>query len=259
MTLSIFCRIADLRRALPILALLSLPGFALAAAAPPPIIVVIGEAELRPMLMELAKNWRQESGGSLQIFISPAAAALKQAAYGARADVIFGAGESIAKEGLDAQLLQSADLIGRWRDPLVLVSNRAALAKENPASLATIVAGAPRIATLKDSLSEDALGRLGLANAALRRHVSAADSQDGVFLIQDGAVTEAILYASDLKALSGVTKIAVLPDDLAPPVTIWAGIHAGATNPALPRFAEFLQSPATRSLLQSYGLEKIAP
>jgi molybdate transport system substrate-binding protein len=222
----------------------------------PPDIVILCEPSLRPMLEDMAKLWRREAKGSLRLFSSSTDAGLKQAGYGARADVIFGAGERAARQAVAQGLLKSDDLIGLWRDRLVLATTGTPSASTRP--LAAEI-GSARIATINGTLTESALQTLSLAGAPLTRHISAADSDDAIALVADGTVTLAILFASDLKAQPRLKAVAAIPDEMAPAVLVWAGESQQSRSPEMGHFAGFLKETAVQSLIAAYGLEKVSP
>jgi len=222
----------------------------------PPDIVILSEPTLRPLLVDLDILWRAKNIGQLRIFTSTTDGALKQAGYGARADVIFGAGESNASDAVARGLIKSADLIGLWSDPLLLASDHPA-SKGDDTSMTEVIADAP-VATITGTLSEEGLTALGLAQAPLARHVSAVGSEDAVWLLAKGKVGYAVLFASDIRAEPHFTALRALPADMAPPRTIWAGESRGARSSEMAHFRAFLQEKATQDMIAAHGLIRIA-
>jgi ABC-type molybdate transport system substrate-binding protein len=218
----------------------------------PPDIVILSEPTLRPLLVDLDKLWRAKNIGRLRIFTSTTDAALKQAGLGARADVIFGAGAANADAGMAAGLIKSADLIGAWSDPLLLASDHPKN-KGDDQPIAQVIADGP-IATITGSLSDQGLAALGLAQALLTRHISAAGSEDAVWLLARGKVSYAVLFASDIKADSHFIALRALPADMAPPRAIWAGESSNARSSEMTRFAAFLKEKAIQDVIAAHGL-----
>ena len=91
---------------------------------------------------------------------------------------------------------------------------------------------------------------------ALSAHAAGVvGTEDALFLLRTGAVPLAIVYATDIANLPGVSAAAALPDQ---PVAYTLAITSIALSAQTDRFFAFLQTPPAQDILRHDGLE-IAP
>ncbi len=245
----------------PVLAVLLGASLRPATAAVPPDIVILCEPTLRPVLQQVARQWRQQSGGRMRLFSTSTAAALREAGYGARADVVFGAGAELAIAARAQGVLRSDDLIGLWQDSLVLATRTMPATTDAVLPLDRLlgIIGNSRVATIDGSLPPDTLTALELAGAPLARHVDAASSEDAVQMLDSGDVAFALLYATDLAAHRQFRQGATFAPETVAPALVWAGQSSQSRSPEMAHFAEFLKQPEVGRLLEAGGLRRMAP
>jgi molybdate transport system substrate-binding protein len=239
------------------LLLLSLPAHAQFVVAPD--VVVYCEPTLRPVVAEIAKAWRRESGVPVRLFAAPTAAILEQIGHRARADLIIGEGEAAGAAAAERHIIKPETRRPLWRNRLV-VAARGEAAPLVPADLATQLGAAP-VAIVDPPVgsagvnSRAALAALGLWPKLERHAVGVIDTADAAFLLTHGTVSFAVLYASDVAASPGFNIAAPLPDAAYPPVLYWMVETQNQLSPETAAFATFLRETPAQQAARAAGLE----
>jgi molybdenum ABC transporter molybdate-binding protein len=239
------------------LLLLSLPAHAQFVVAPD--VVVYCEPTLRPVVAEIAKAWRRESGVPVRLFASPTAAILEQIGHRARADLIIGEGEAAGAAAAERHIIKPETRLPLWRNRLV-VAARGEAAPLVPADLATQLGAAP-VAIVDPPVgsaganSRAALAALGLWPKLEHHAVGVVDTADAAFLLTHGTVSFAVLYASDVAAGPGFNIAAPLPDAAYPPVLYWMAETQNQLSPETAAFATFLREAPAQQAARAAGLE----
>lgn len=224
-----------------------------------PDVVVYCEPTLRPVIAGIAAAWSAETDVPVRVFTSPTAAMLEQIGHRARADLIIGEGDTAAAEAAQRHLIKPQTRVKLWRNRLVV----AALAKAAPAPAGDIAQriGEGPIAIVDPPIgsagrdSRQALAALGLWPMLEKSTVGTVNVADASFLLAQGRVQRAVLYASDIAAAPGLAVAASLPDSAYPPVVYWLAQTHNLLSPKAADFAAFLRQPPAAERAQEAGLE----
>lgn len=239
---------------------------ALAAYAVAPDVVVFCEPTLRPAVNDAASLWRARTDVPVRVFASPTWALLQQIAHHARDDVVIGEGDGEAQDATARDLVKPQTLQRLWRNRLVVAALKSATANPGPGSPSTMgglaaLAGKVPIAVVDPwaaaagSDSEKSLQALGLWQAVSTNSIGAPDTADAGYLLTNGKVRLAIVYATDVAADARLTIGERLPAASYPPIVYWTAETQHALSPNTARFIAFLQDPAVRRRLPADGLE----
>jgi len=178
-----------------------------------PDVVVFCEPTMQHPITDVAALWRSETGVPVRIFTSPTGALLQQIAHHARDDVVIGEGDATAVGATERQLIKTETLQRLWRNRLVF----AALAKAGSVNLAGL-AGKEPIAIVDPPVAvagaegEKALQSLGLWDAVQANAMGVVDTADAAFLLEQGKVRLALVYATDVAADPSFAVADRLPD-----------------------------------------------
>jgi molybdate transport system substrate-binding protein len=252
------------------LALLSLPvaGISPALADYPvaPDVVVFCEPALLHAITDVGALWHSETGIHVRVFTAPSWALLGQIAHHARDDVLIGEGDANADAAAKQQLIKSDTLRNVWRNRLVVaaldgnVVDAGAGAPAAGGRLAAI-AGKQAIAivdpwaAVAGADSEKALQKLGLWPAVSSKSIGVVGTADAAYLLTQGKVQLAIVYATDVAANPGFMIAEQLPADGYPPIVYWIAETAHALSPNSAKFIDFLRTGEAEQRLRADGLE----
>lgn len=222
-----------------------------------PDVVVYCEPTLRSLLAQIASDWRGETGVPVHVLTSPTAAMLEQIFHRARADLIIGEGDAAAALAARRQLIKPETQVSLWRNRLV-VAARAQAAPAPSGDAAQGIADGP-IAIVDPpvdsagSYSRQALAALGLWPALEKNTLGVVSTADGSFLLRDGRVQRAVLYASDITP--ALVVAARLPDATYPRIVHWLAQTANQLSPKAADFAAFLRQKPAGERAREAGLE----
>lgn len=255
--------------------LLSMLALCPAAAAPAhaaypvaPDVVVFCEPTLQPAVADLAGLWRTETNVPVRIFASPTPLMLEQIAHHARDDVIIGEGNAEADAATGQNLIKPETVERLWRNRLVVAALRAGIEKASSASppvadnLAALAGKAPIAivdpwAASAGADSKKALQALRLWQAVRGKSVGVVGTADAAFLLAQGKVRLAILYATDVAANPDFAVTDRLPDASYGPIVYWAAQTAHALSPNAEKFLAFLRQPQAQQRARADGLEAL--
>ena len=232
------------------------PAWAQDAVAPD--VVLYAEPTLRPLLVGIAAAWRRETRVRVVLLSSPTWAMLQQIDHRARADLIIGAGDAEAEAAAQRHIVKADSCARLWRNRLVVA------ARTDAGSLAGDAAqriGAGPIAVCDPlpgsagEASRQALAALGLWPALAKNTVGVASTADAAFLLRQGKVERAVLYATDVSATPAFTVAAALPEDAYAPVNYWLAIADNVISPRSDDLARYLRQPAAQERARAAGLE----
>jgi molybdate transport system substrate-binding protein len=255
-------RLIIARFALLVLAGLGAAGPARADYPVAPDVVVFCEPTLQHALSDLGGLWRSETGIKTRVFTAPTTALLlAEIAHGARDDVVIGEGDANAAAAKNQQLIKPDSLhpLGRNRLVIAALSSTAATADSGD-SLASI-AGKETVAIVDPwaaaagADSKQALQSLGLWQKVSAKAVGVVGTADAAYLLTQGKVRLAVVYATDVAANPAFTIVQKLPEASYSPVVYWVAETAHALSPNTAKFTEFLRSSAARDRLRADGLE----
>ena len=221
-----------------------------------PDVVVFCEPTLQHAVVDVAALWRNETGVTVRIFTSPTWALLQQIAHHARDDVVIGEGDTTAAAATERQLIKAETLQRLWRNRLVV----AALAKAGSVNLAALAGKAP-IAIVDPPVAvagaegEKALQSLGLWDAVQANAVGVVDTADAAFLLEQGKVRLALVYATDAAADPSFAVAERLPDASYRPIVYWVAQTQHSLSPNAGKFIAFLHQADAQERLRTDGLE----
>jgi molybdate transport system substrate-binding protein len=227
-----------------------------------PDVVVFCEPTLRRIVTELGAQWRKETGVPVRIFTAPTWANLAQIAHHTRDDVIIGEGDAESASATAQNLIKGGTVVRLWQNKLVVAALADELQKARAASpplpldVASVVGKAP-IAIVDPAVAQagrqtrQALQTLGLWDAVSGKSVGTADA---AFLLSEGNVTLAVLYATDMAAHPDFAATDTLPTT-SQPIVYWAAQTQRALSPNAGKFLDFLHRAEVRAEGRGTGLE----
>jgi molybdate transport system substrate-binding protein len=252
-----------------------LPALAMAVAAHKPAlagypvapdVVVFCEPTLQHAVGDVGTLWQSETGVAVRVFTSPTWALLEQIAHRARDDVLIGESDAEAATATRRDLVKPETLQRLWRNQLVVAALGATIEKASAASsaatgkLASVAGKAPIAivdpwAATAGADTEKALQSLGLWQAVRGRSIGVVGTADASFLLAQGKVQLAIVYATDVAADPDLAVADGLPAASYPPIVYWTALTAHALSPNAARFVAFLHKAPARQRLGADGLE----
>jgi len=255
----------------PLLTLLALSVIAATAAARAddypvaPDVVVFCEPTLRPVVTALGRQWTTETRIPVRVFAAPTWANLAQLTRHTRDDVIIGEGDAAADSATAQNLIKGATVFKLWQNKLVAASLAAELSKARAASATTrldlaSVAGKAPIAIVDPGVAEagtesqQALRSLGLWDAVTSKSIGVVDTADAAFLLSEGDVKLAVLYATDVIGHPDFAVTDALPAT-GQPIVYWAAQTERALSPNAGKFVDFLNRAEVRAKGRDVGLE----
>jgi molybdate transport system substrate-binding protein len=231
-----------------------------------PDVVVFCEPTLRDVVTGLGAQWRRETGIPVRVFAAPTWANLAQLAHHTRDDVIIGEGDAAAATATAQNLIKGETLLKLWRNRLVVATLADELRKARAASppvpldLASVAGKAP-VAIVDPGIAQagteakQALQVLGLWDAVAAKSIGVPDTADAAFLLSEGSVKLAVLYATDVKGDADFAVTDTLSVADGQPIVYWAAQTQRALSPNTAKFLEFLHRADVKQRGQSAGLE----
>jgi molybdate transport system substrate-binding protein len=169
---------------------------------------------------------------------------------------MVGEGDTTAATATERHLIKAETLQRLWRNRLVT----AALAKTGSVNLAGL-AGKEPIAIVDPPVAvagaegEKALQSLGLWNAVQANAVGVVDTADAAFLLEQGKVRLALVYATDAAADPSFAVADRLPDASYSPIVYWVAEPQYSLSPNAGKFIDFLHQSNAQQRLHADGLE----
>jgi ABC-type molybdate transport system substrate-binding protein len=231
-----------------------------------PDVVVFCVPTLRQFITALGAQWTREAGIPVRVFAAPNWANLAQLEHHTRDDVIIGEGEAAATKADAENLIKSETLVKLWRNRLVVAARAADLDGARSASpplpldLAAVAGKAP-IAIVDPPAAqagveaENSLQAQGVWDAVSAQSIGVVGTGDGAFLLSEGRVKLAVLYASDVAANPDFAVTDTLPDAGGQPIIYWAAQTQRALSPNTAKFLDFLRRADVRERGGEAGLE----
>ena len=170
---------------------------------------------------DLGTLWRNETGVPVRVFTSPTWALLEQISHRARSDLVIGEGDAAAAKATERHLVRPETLQPLWRNQLVVAATVTNIALSSSAPHLAALAGKMPIAIVDPSTAvagaegRKALEALGLWDAVSARSIGVVDTADASYLLTEGKVQLALLYATDVAA----DPLLALPTDFLPRAT----------------------------------------
>jgi len=231
-----------------------------------PDVVVFCDPTLQLLMIAIGERWQRETGIPVRVFAAPTWANLAQLERHTRDDVIIGEGDTALAKATAEQLIDGDAVQTLWRNKLVaattndeLTAARAAFPRMS-VDLAT-VAGTTEIAIVDPDVTpagkqtEEALHALGLWDAVRAKSIGVVGTADAAYLLSEGRVELAVLYASDISAHPKFTVTDTLSTGAGEPIVYWAARTQGALSLNAGRFLDFLHQLPVREQGKEVGLE----
>jgi len=241
--------------ALALLVLLALPGPARADYVPAPDVVVFCEPTLQPVVAAIARAWRQRTGIPVRIFPGTTGGLIELLVRRPRSDLIVGEGEAAADSAVSRGVIKPETRHALWRGRLVVAARAPAADTPGLAELAgkAKIAVVDPWAATAGADSRAALQALGLWDAVETKSVGVVDTADAAFLLDDGTVERAVLYATDVAADKHLTTVEPLAETLYPPIRYWVAEAQNSLSPNAQAFETVLLQAS--ALAKTNGLE----
>jgi ABC-type molybdate transport system substrate-binding protein len=233
-----------------------------------PDVVVFCEPTLRHVVTEFGAQWRKETGIPVRVFDAPTWSNLAQIARHTRDDVIIGEGDAASAAATAQNLIKGETVSRLWQNKLVVAALAGGLEKARAASppapldLAS-VAGKTPIAIVDPEVDEagtqtkQGLQVMGLWDAISAKSIGAVDTADAAFLLSEGKVKLAVLYATDVAARPEFVVTETLPAADGRPIVYWAAQTQRAMSPNTAKFLDFLRRTDVRAQGRDAGLEVV--
>ena len=248
------------RYLLPALALCTLAASVPARADYPvaPDVVVFCEPTLRHVVTELGARWRKETGIPVRVFAAPTWSNLAQLVRHTRDDVIIGEGDAASAAATAQNLIKGETVSRLWQNKLVVAALARELQKARAASppvaldLASVAGRAP-IAIVDPEVAPagkqtaQALQTLKLWDAVNGKSIGVVDTADAAFLLSEGNVRLAVIYATDVSSHPGFAVTDPLPAADGEAIVYWAAQTQRALSPNAAKFLDFLRRAEVRA------------
>jgi ABC-type molybdate transport system substrate-binding protein len=230
-----------------------------------PDVVVFCEPTLRPVVDALGAEWRKETGIPVRVFAATTTLNLAMLAHHTRDDVLIGEGDAAASAATAQNLIKSETIVKLWGNHLVAAALAAEFRKASLASpparfdLAS-VAGKAEIAIVDPPVAavggetEQALQKFGLWEVVRSKSIGVVDTEDAAFLLSEGDVKLAVLYATDVAVQPNFAVTDTLPEG-GQPIIYWAAQTQRALSPNTAKFLDFLRRADSRARGRDVGLE----
>ena len=227
-----------------------------------PDVVVFCEPTLRPVVEALGAEWRKETGIPVRVFAATTALNLAMLAHHTRDDILIGEGDAAATA---QNLIKSETIVKLWRNHLVAAAltdefKKASAASPPGALNLAAIAGKASIAIVDPPVAavggetEQALQKLGLWEAVRSKSIGVVDTADAAFLLSEGDVKLAVLYATDVAVQPNFAVTDTLPEG-DQPIIYWAAQTQRALSPNTAKFLDFLRRAEIRARGRDVGLE----
>jgi molybdate transport system substrate-binding protein len=231
-----------------------------------PDVVVFCEPTLQHALSDVGALWLSQTGIHVRVFTSPTWALLEQIAHHARDDVVIGEGDGEAHAATERNLIKPETLQKLWRNQLVVAAlaggsgNTAAGSPVAADNLAALAGTAPIAivdpwAATAGADGAKALQSLGLWQAVSGKSVGVVGTADASFLLAQGKVKLAVVYATDVTANPSFTIADRLPSANYPTIVYWVALTEHSLSPNAAKFVAFLHKAQAQQRLRADGLE----
>ncbi len=216
------------------------------------------EPTLRHAVGDVGQLWRRQTGISVRVFTSPTPALLEQIAHGARDDVLVGESEAAAAAANRRHLIKPQTLQRLWRNQLVVAA--LAASPSDGGRLASVAGKTPIAivdpwAATAGADTEKALQSLGLWQAVRSKSIGVVGTADAAFLLTQGKVPLAVVYATDVAADPRLAVADRLPAAGYPAIVYWVALPEHTLSPNAAKFVAFLDQAQARRQLRADGLE----
>lgn len=226
-----------------------------------PTVTVFAAASMKNALDDINAAFSKRTGVKTVASYAATSALMRQIEQGAPADIFASADLEWMDYGLKNKLINPNTRVNLLGNRLVLIAPKdskiAAVKLEQGFDLAKLV-GDGRIATGEvksvpvGRYAVAALQKLGMWSSVEKRMAMVENVRVALTLVARGEAPLGIVYETDAKVEPGVKIVARFPDDSHPAIIYPVGATVTATA-AAPRYIDFLQSGASKSIFERYG------
>jgi molybdate transport system substrate-binding protein len=227
-------------------------------------VLVFAAVTLRPALDAIVAAYRTRQGGDVTLAYGPSPALAKQIENGAPADIFISADPLWMDYLAEKRLVRRhtrADLV---RNVLVLAGREL----QAPAAPSVIdstfplsqVVGVGPLSMCNPAdhpagrYGKSSLQALGLWDSVAGKIAIADNPQVAVVMVARGDAPAAIVFATDVRGVSGARVLGTFPEASHPPIVYPAALTMAAAHAeAAERLLDFLRSPESRTLFDGYG------
>ena len=225
-------------------------------------LTVSAAISLKDALDEVKQIYTSENPGvSITVNYGASGTLQLQIEQGAPVDVFLSAApkqmdalatKGLLLEGTRNDLLRNEIVLVVPKDSTLGISSFQDLTRSNVKQVAlgepaTVPAG---------QYAKEVLTKLGIYDTVNSKAVLAKDVRQVLTYVETGNVDAGIVYSTDALSSSKVKVVAQAPASSHAPVVYPVAVIKGSKNPAAAKeFADFLSSPAARSVFEKYGFE----
>jgi molybdate transport system substrate-binding protein len=224
-------------------------------------LTVFAAASMKNALDEINAAFTKKSGVKTVVSYAATSALMRQIEQGAPADIFASADLEWMDYGLKNKLINPATRVNLLGNRLVLIAPKdskiTSVKLEKGFDLAKLV-GDGRIATGEvksvpvGRYAAAALEKLGRWSSVEKRLAMVENVRAALTLVARGEAPLGIVYETDAKVEPGVKIVAHFPPDSHPEIVYPVGATVKA-NAEAPRYIDFLQSGASKSIFEKYG------
>ncbi len=226
-----------------------------------PSLTVFAAASMKNALDDINAAFTKRSGAKVIASYAATSALVRQIEQGAPADIFASADLEWMDYGLKNKLINPATRVNLLGNRLVLIAPKdskiTSVKLEKGFDLAKL-AGDGRIAT--GEVKSVPVGRYAMAALAkvgmwssVEKHMAMVENvRAALTLVARGEAPLGIVYETDAKVEPGVKIVAHFPPDSHPEIVYPVGATVKA-NAEAPRYIDFLQSGASKSIFEKYG------
>jgi len=226
--------------------------------------LIFAAATLKPALDEIVRIYRDAGGAALNVAYGPTPMLAKNIADGAPADIFFSADGRWMDYLSEHKLIRNETRAEIVKNELVLIkggSEGPAVTVDHNFPIARIVGAGPLAMCNPDShpagrYGKASLQELGLWDTIAAKIVIAENPQVAALMVARGDAPAAIVFATDIHGVSGVTIAGTFPDAGHPPITYPAAVATDARHSEeAARFLTYLRSPEARKIFDRFGYQ----
>jgi len=227
-----------------------------------PDVVILCDPAVFRAISDVGALWRQRSGVPVHVISSPTSLLIQQISHHIRSDFIIAEGDNSEAAATRQQLIKPGTQFGGWRNRLVVAERAPPSRADSPApSSLAVLLQANSVAIVDAPVASagaetrTALEALGLWDELQKQSIGVASTADAIFLLAQGTVKVAVVYATDVAANPSLAIAGTLADDSYAPITYWIAQTNAAVSPKADEFGLFLRQPEALRLLEADGLE----
>ncbi|SKA38020.1 molybdate transport system substrate-binding protein [Enhydrobacter aerosaccus] len=227
-------------------------------------VLVFAAATLKPALDAIVAAYRAKEGAEVTVAYGPTPALAKQIENGAPADIFLSADPVWMDYLAERRLIRRhtrADLLGN----VLIVAERGSPSANPPPvidrdfPLATLVGAGPLCMCNPADHPAGRYGKasleaLGLWDGIAGKIAIASDPQAAVVMVAQGEAPAALVFATDVKDVTGMRIAGTFPASSHPPIVYPIALTMAAPHAeAAERLLAYLRSPEARTLFDRYG------